>query len=108
MVVLFGRPPHGTTVEIAPDDLVNDDIIIQASFSYTRAAFAEVVERLNAKELRPSFLITHRFALDDVDSAVATLRGPRTDRSTSSETAAVALTTGPEPRGKVVVEIAPS
>jgi L-iditol 2-dehydrogenase len=108
MVVLLGLPPHGTTVEIAPDDLVNDDIIIQASFSYTRAAFAEVVERLNAKELRPSFLITHRFALDDVDSAVATLRGPGTDRSTSSETAAVALTTGPEPRGKVVVEIAPS
>jgi hypothetical protein len=36
MVVLLGLPPHGTRVEIAPDDLVNDDIIIQASFSYTR------------------------------------------------------------------------
>jgi threonine dehydrogenase-like Zn-dependent dehydrogenase len=102
MVVLLGLPPHGTKVEIAPDDLVNDDIIIQASFSYTRRAFAEVVERLNAKDLRPSFLITHRFALDDVGAAIATLRGPLRDG------AADALVTTPEPRGKVVVEIAPS
>jgi L-iditol 2-dehydrogenase len=102
MVVLLGLPPHGTRVEIAPDDLVNDDIIIQASFSYTRAAFAEVVERLNAKELRPSFLITHRFALDDASSAVATLRGLARDIGASEEEA------GPQPRGKVVVEIAPS
>jgi threonine dehydrogenase-like Zn-dependent dehydrogenase len=97
MVVLLGLPPHGTRVEIAPDDLVNDDIIIQASFSYTRGAFAEVVARLNAQELRPSFLITHRFALSDVGSAVATLRGPVADIDSAP------ATTGP--RGKVVVEI---
>ena len=97
MVVLLGLPPHGTTVEIAPDDLVNDDIIIQASFSYTRSAFADVVERLNAKDLRPSFLITHRYALDDVESAIATLRG-----STPAESVGVERS----PRGKVVVEVA--
>jgi threonine dehydrogenase-like Zn-dependent dehydrogenase len=108
MVVLLGLPPHGTRVEIAPDDLVNDDIIIQASFSYTRKAFAEVVERLNAKDLRPSFLITHRFALDQVDSAVATLRGPAGDLDSSEEEEAHALTVASQPRGKVVVEIAPS
>jgi len=33
MVVLLGLPPHGTPFELAPDDLVNDDIIIQGSFS---------------------------------------------------------------------------
>jgi threonine dehydrogenase-like Zn-dependent dehydrogenase len=108
MVVLLGLPPHGTRVEIAPDDLVNDDVIIQASFSYTREAFAEVVERLNAKSLRPSFLITHRFALDDVDAAVATLRGPARDLDDAEVEAASALTAGPVPRGKVVVEIAKS
>jgi len=106
MVVLLGLPPHGTRVEMAPDDLVNDDIIIQASFSYTRSAFAEVVARLNAKDLQPSFLITHRVALDDVNTAVTTLRGPTVDLDTSGEV-------GPgtarlEPRGKVVVEIASS
>jgi threonine dehydrogenase-like Zn-dependent dehydrogenase len=96
MVVLLGLPPHGTRVEIAPDDLVNDDIIIQASFSYTRSAFTEVVKRLNAKDLRPSFLITHRFALDDLDAAIATLRG-----SALADVAGGQL----PPRGKVVVEI---
>jgi threonine dehydrogenase-like Zn-dependent dehydrogenase len=98
MVVLLGLPPHGTRVEIAPDDLVNDDIIIQASFSYTRGAFGEVVARLNAQELRPSFLITHRFTLDDVGSALATLRGPLPGIDSGAATVG--------PRGKVIVEIA--
>jgi threonine dehydrogenase-like Zn-dependent dehydrogenase len=89
MVILLGLPPHGTRVEIAPDDLVNNDVIIQASFSYTRKAFADVVARLNAQELRPSFLITHRFTFDDTSAAVAALRGGAND----------------EPRGKVVIEI---
>jgi threonine dehydrogenase-like Zn-dependent dehydrogenase len=104
MVVLLGLPPHGTRVEIAPDDLVNDDIIIQASFSYTRKAFAEVVERLNARDLRPSFLITHRFALDDVGAAIATVRGPLPEDDAEAPEALAAA----HPRGKVVVEIAPS
>jgi len=91
MVILLGLPPHGTEVAIAPDDLVNDDIIIQGSFSYTREAFADVVHRANSGELRPSFVITHRFTLDDADSAVAALRGGSSEH---------------EPRGKVVVEVA--
>jgi threonine dehydrogenase-like Zn-dependent dehydrogenase len=107
MVVLLGLPPHGTRVEIAPDDLVNDDIIIQASFSYTRGAFAEVVARLNAKELHPSFLITHHVPLYDVDSAVGTLRGPARDPGSPGGNEAVALTADhAKPRGKVIVEVA--
>jgi L-iditol 2-dehydrogenase len=90
MVVLLGLPPHGATVEVAPDDLVNNDVIIQGSFSYTSDAFAEVVRRINARELRPSFLITHRFALDESLRALEVLRGGDTD----------------EPRGKVVLDVA--
>jgi L-iditol 2-dehydrogenase len=90
MVILLGLPPHGTTIEIAPDDLVNNDVIIQGSFSYTRVAFADVVARLNAHELRPSFLITHRFDLKTAAEAVAALRG-------GSDEA---------PRGKVVIDLA--
>jgi len=108
MVVLLGLPPHGTRVEIAPDDLVNDDIVIQASFSYTRNAFAEVVARLNAKDLRPSFLITHRFPLDDVGLAVAALRGLAPDDDAMGEEVAYAPAASPGPRGKVVVEISES
>jgi 2-desacetyl-2-hydroxyethyl bacteriochlorophyllide A dehydrogenase len=89
IVILLGLPPHGTTVEISPDDLVNNDVIIQASFSYTRAAFADVVARLNAGALRPSFLITHRFTLETALDAVAALRGG----------------TDHEPRGKVVIDL---
>lgn len=89
-VILLGLPPHGDTVSLAPDDLVNNDLIVQASFSYTQRAFGEVVERLNAKELRPSFLITHRFALSSASDAVTTLRGAPAR----------------EARGKVVVEVA--
>jgi threonine dehydrogenase-like Zn-dependent dehydrogenase len=90
MVILLGLPPHGTQVSFAPDDLVNDDIIIQGSFSYTRDAFADVVRRVNSGDLRPSFVITHRFTLEHVEDAVAALRGGPQDH---------------EPRGKVVVEI---
>ncbi len=91
MVILLGLPPHGTEVTFAPDDLVNDDIIVQGSFSYTREAFADVVRRVNSGDVHPSFLITHRFTLDDASNALAALRGGSSDR---------------EPRGKVVVEIA--
>ena len=90
MVILLGLAPHGTTIDVAPDDVVNNDLIIQGSFSYTRASWAQVVARVNARELRPSFLITHRFTLDRSLEAVATLRGPAT---------------ASEPRGKVVVTI---
>jgi hypothetical protein len=89
MVILLGLPPHGTVIDLAPDDLVNDDIVIQGSFGYTSQAFTEVVEQVNAGHLKPSFLITHRYALVSVkDQAIATLRGDVADD---------------EPRGKVVI-----
>lgn len=91
MAILLGLPVHGSTVEIAPDDLVNDDLIIQGSFSYTRAAFADVVGRVNRGDLKPSFLITHRFGLEDASLAIAALRS---------------VPEG-EPRGKVILDVAP-
>ncbi|HEV3267289.1 MAG TPA: alcohol dehydrogenase catalytic domain-containing protein [Acidimicrobiales bacterium] len=93
MVILLGLPPHGTSVALAPDHLVNNDVIIQGSFSYTRSAFADVVERVNSGALRPSFLITHRYTLDDAPAAVEALRG-----NVSTD----------EPRGKVVIDLSAS
>ena len=90
MVILLGLATHGTVIDVAPDDIVNKDLMIQGSFSYTRTAWAQVVERVNAGDLKPSFLVTHRFDLDDAIAAIATLRGSVSDR---------------EPRGKVVVSI---
>jgi threonine dehydrogenase-like Zn-dependent dehydrogenase len=91
MVILLGLPAHGTTVEISPEDLVNNDQILQGSFGYTRSAWAEVVEKVNAGELKPSFLITHRFSLDESGAAIAVLRGGVGEH---------------EPRGKVVIAVA--
>jgi threonine dehydrogenase-like Zn-dependent dehydrogenase len=90
MVILLGLPPHGEMVEFSPDDLVNNDVIIQGSFGYTRSAFADVVARVNAHDLRPSFLITHRFDLVDAASAVVALRGEDSK----------------QPRGKVIIAVA--
>jgi threonine dehydrogenase-like Zn-dependent dehydrogenase len=90
MVILLGLPPHGTAVDLAPDDIVNDDVVIQGSFGYTSKSFAEVVEQVNARQLRPSFLITHRFSLLETEQAIAALRGAVADD---------------ESRGKVVVVV---
>lgn len=90
MVTLLGSPTHGTLIELAPDDLVNNDVVIQGSFSYTSQAFTDVVEQVNAGALTPSFLVTHRYTLDQSNIAIATLRG------------AVAED---QPRGKVVLSL---
>jgi len=89
MVILLGLTPHGSVVSIAPDDLVNNDVIVQGSFSYTHEAFVDVVRQVNAHELRPSFLITHQFSIDDALSAIDALR---------------AVEHG-APRGKVVIKV---
>lgn len=89
-VVLLGLPPHGTRVALAPDDVVNDDLTVQGSFSYTRGAWADVVALVNRGAVDPSFLVTHRFGLDDWERALSTLRAARAD----------------EPRGKVMVRVA--
>jgi threonine dehydrogenase-like Zn-dependent dehydrogenase len=89
MVILLGLPPHGARATFSLHDLVNNDVIIQASFAYTSAAFIDVVSRVNAHDLEPSFLITHRFELKDGLSAISTLRGGDSI----------------EPRGKVVIAL---
>ena len=88
-VLLLGLPPHGDTVALAVDDVVNNDLAILGSFSYTAAAWRDVVRLLNAGLIRPGFLVTHRFALADWERAIARLRG------------------GDGQRGKVLLEIGP-
>ena len=86
-VLLLGLPPHGETVALAVDDVVNDDLALLGSFSYTAAAWGDVVGLLNSGLIRPGFLITHRFSLADWEQAIACLRG------------------GDGQRGKVVLQI---
>ena len=64
-VVLLGLAGTGVHVELGIDDLVNGDVTVIGSFSYTASAWAKVVELLNSGRLDLGFLVTHRFALGD-------------------------------------------
>jgi len=74
-VLLIGLPPHGETAALTPDDLVNNDLSILGSFSYTSASWRGVLALLNSGQLKPGILITHRYPLADWQQAIATLRG---------------------------------
>ena len=75
-MLALGLPPTGSTLELPGDLLVNNDLTLAGSFGYTSAAWARVVELLNAGRLRPARLITHRFPLDDFDPAFDELAEP--------------------------------
>ncbi len=86
-IVLLGYPGNKIGVPLPIDDIVNGDLSIFGSFSYTSSAWRRVVELLGSGELDLGFLVTHRFTLDEFAAAFDALRH----------------TEGP--RGKVVVEI---
>jgi 2-desacetyl-2-hydroxyethyl bacteriochlorophyllide A dehydrogenase len=79
-VVLIGLPPHGATAAVPVDDLVNNDLTIRGSFSYTSSAWRDVVTLLNSGRLRLDFLVTHRFGLADWQQALDALRGSESPR----------------------------
>src|SRR5579875_36460 len=93
-VVLLGLPPHGERAALGVDDLVNGDLTITCSFGYTPAAWRGVVTLLNAGRIRPGFVVTHRYPLDDWQQALAALRG---DPGAADG----------RPRGKVLLEVSP-
>jgi 2-desacetyl-2-hydroxyethyl bacteriochlorophyllide A dehydrogenase len=79
-VTLLGLPPHRQTAAVPIDDVVNNDLTIRGSFSYTSEAWRTVVGLLNDGAIHPGRVITHRFPLDGWKAAIETLRhvdGPR-------------------------------
>jgi threonine dehydrogenase-like Zn-dependent dehydrogenase len=86
-VLLLGLAGNGVTAGLPIDDVVNNDLMITASFGYTSAAWSEVTGLLGSGRLRLGALITHRFPLDSCAAAYATLRH------------------GTGPRGKVLIEV---
>ena len=79
-VLALGLPPTTSTLQLPGDLLVNNDLTLAASFGYTSAAWARVVELLNAGRLRTARLITHLFPLDDYASAFDALAKPDGER----------------------------
>jgi 2-desacetyl-2-hydroxyethyl bacteriochlorophyllide A dehydrogenase len=79
-VVLLGLAGNGVTARLPIDDVVNNDLQISASFSYTSTAWTEVTALLGSGRVRLAPLITHRFPLDAYEEAFEVLRessGPR-------------------------------
>jgi threonine dehydrogenase-like Zn-dependent dehydrogenase len=87
-VALLGLPPTGRTIELPADLLVNNDLTLAASFSYTSAAWGRIVGLLNVGRISPGRIVTHRFPLERYADAFESLASPRGSR------------------GKVVLEIA--
>ncbi len=76
VVLLLGLPAHGQATSIAVADVVNRDLTVHASFSYTSSAFGDVAALLGSGSLDPSFLVTHRFPLEEWSDALQVLREP--------------------------------
>jgi L-iditol 2-dehydrogenase len=79
-ITLLGLPSHGETAAVPVDDVVNNDLTIRGSFSYTSQAWRAVVELLSDGRIHPGRVITHRFPLARWQAAIETLRrsdGPR-------------------------------
>jgi 2-desacetyl-2-hydroxyethyl bacteriochlorophyllide A dehydrogenase len=79
-VVLIGLAGNDVKAAFPIDDVVNNDLLISASFGYTSAAWAEVTALLRAGQISLTPLITHRFPLDEYERAYQVLResfGPR-------------------------------
>jgi threonine dehydrogenase-like Zn-dependent dehydrogenase len=74
--VIVGFPGQGVTVPLNVDDLVNGDVTVCGSFSYTSAAWAQVAGLLSAGRLDLGGLVTHRFPLDRNADAIEALRTP--------------------------------
>ena len=74
-ILLLGYPDHGAKLPIVIDDLINNDLTIHASFSYTQKSWAEIVALLNSGKIDLSFIATHKFPLSQWESALATVRG---------------------------------
>jgi threonine dehydrogenase-like Zn-dependent dehydrogenase len=76
--VLLGISGAGEPT-IDPDTLTLNQLRVQGGFAASRSAWRWVVDLYASGILDPAPLITHRFALDEVDAAFATLRAADTD-----------------------------
>lgn len=74
-VLLLGLAGNDKSVALMVDDLVNKDLSLLGSFSYTSRAFSDVVNLLNSSLIRPEFVVTHRFAITQWHEALDRLRG---------------------------------
>jgi threonine dehydrogenase-like Zn-dependent dehydrogenase len=76
-LLVLGLPPHGALAPVPVDDLVNNDLLLRASFGYTSSAWTRVVALLGSGRFHPGAIVTHRLPLGSYEEAVGLLRSPR-------------------------------
>jgi L-iditol 2-dehydrogenase len=76
--VLLGISGSGRTT-IDPDTITLGNLRVQGIFAASRAAWRWVVELYGLGMLDPGPLVTHRFGLDELPRALATLQAPGSD-----------------------------
>lgn len=73
-VLLLGYPEQSARLQLGVHDLINRDLTIHASFSYTQRSWKAVVELLNSGAIDLTFIVTHRFAMTEWAQAIDALR----------------------------------
>jgi 2-desacetyl-2-hydroxyethyl bacteriochlorophyllide A dehydrogenase len=76
-VVLLGIAGEGKRLELPSDRIVLGDIDVIGSFSYTTAAWAEVMRLLETGRVDFAPLVTHRFPLESFGQAFDLLERPQ-------------------------------
>lgn len=84
-LLLVGYPGFGVMVPLMIDNVVNGDLNILGSWASTVSSWEKAVSLMNSGELDLSYLVTHKFSLDQFADALDALKN------------------APAPRGKVVL-----
>jgi len=73
-LLLLGFPGREVTVPLNVDDLINGDNNIVGSFGYTHNTWVKTVELLNSGDIDLSFVVTHRFPLEQWRDGLEAMR----------------------------------
>lgn len=72
-LLLVGYPGFGVMVPLMIDNVVNGDLNIFGSFSSTLKSWKKAVSMMNSGELDLSYLVTHKFSLEQYGDALDAL-----------------------------------
>jgi threonine dehydrogenase-like Zn-dependent dehydrogenase len=75
-VLLLGIAGEGKVLELPSDRFVLNDLAVTGSFSYTTAAWTDVLTLLETGRVDLGRLVTHRFPLESFGDAFELLRNP--------------------------------
>lgn len=87
-ILMLGIAGQGKTASLCVDEIVDNDLRIRGSFSYTAEAWAEAVRLINCGSFHPLPIVTHRYPLQKFDEALDLLANPQCS-----------------PRGKILLDL---